>query len=67
MAAELIIAPEAQQDVDEAYGWYEDRRPGLGEEFLGFRFKRTMVRFRRTSILHPKIDFSMAAIRSRII
>jgi plasmid stabilization system protein ParE len=34
MAAELIIAPEAQQDVDEAYGWYEDRRPGLGEEFL---------------------------------
>jgi plasmid stabilization system protein ParE len=34
MAAELIIAPEAQQDVDEAYSWYEDRRPGLGEEFL---------------------------------
>ena len=35
MAAELIIAPEAQQDVDEAYYWYEDRRLGLGEEFLG--------------------------------
>src|SRR4030043_1795322 len=35
MAAELIIAPEAQQDVDEAYSWYEDRRTGLGEEFLG--------------------------------
>ena len=35
MAAELIIAPEAQQDVDEAYNWYEDRRHGLGEEFLG--------------------------------
>jgi hypothetical protein len=34
MAAELIIAPEAQQDVDEAYSWYEDRRLGLGEEFL---------------------------------
>lgn len=34
MAAELIIVPEAQQDVDEAYGWYEDRRLGLGEEFL---------------------------------
>jgi plasmid stabilization system protein ParE len=34
MSAELIIAPEAQQDVDEAYCWYEDRRPGLGEEFL---------------------------------
>ena len=35
MAAELKIAPEAQQDVDGAYSWYEDRRPGLGEEFLG--------------------------------
>lgn len=34
MAAELIIAPEAQQDVDEAYDWYEDRRSGLGEDFL---------------------------------
>jgi len=35
MAAELIIAPEAQLDVDDAYRWYEDRRSGLGEEFLG--------------------------------
>jgi plasmid stabilization system protein ParE len=35
MAADLIIAPEAQQDLDEAYAWYEGRRAGLGEEFLG--------------------------------
>ena len=35
MVAELIIAPEAQQDLDEAYYWYENRRLGLGEEFLG--------------------------------
>ena len=35
MGTELIIAPEAQQDVDEAYSWHEDRRTGLGEEFLG--------------------------------
>jgi plasmid stabilization system protein ParE len=35
MAVELIIAPEAQQDLADAYGWYEARRPGLGEEFLG--------------------------------
>ncbi len=34
MAVELVIAPEAAQDIDEAYGWYERRRPGLGEEFL---------------------------------
>jgi plasmid stabilization system protein ParE len=34
MAADLIIAPEAARDIDEAYGWYESQRAGLGEEFL---------------------------------
>lgn len=34
MAAELILAPEAEQDIAEAYGWYEGRRLGLGEDFL---------------------------------
>jgi plasmid stabilization system protein ParE len=34
MAVELIIAPEVHLDVEEAYRWYEDRRYGLGEEFL---------------------------------
>ena len=34
MAAKLILAPEAEQDVAEAYAWYEARRIGLGEEFL---------------------------------
>ncbi len=34
MAAKLIIAPEAEQDLGEAYAWYEYRRAGLGEEFL---------------------------------
>jgi toxin ParE1/3/4 len=34
MAVEIIIAPEAEQDIAEAYAWYESRRVGLGEEFL---------------------------------
>ena len=34
MAAELVVAAEAEQDILEAYVWYEGRRPGLGEEFL---------------------------------
>jgi hypothetical protein len=34
MAAKLVIAPEAEQDIAEAYSWYEGRRAGLGEEFL---------------------------------
>lgn len=35
MAARLIIAPEVEYDISEAYNWYENRRVGLGEEFLG--------------------------------
>jgi hypothetical protein len=34
MAAELVIAPEAELDIADAYAWYEGRRVGLGEEFL---------------------------------
>ncbi len=34
MVARLIIAPEAEQDVVDAYAWYEDRQSGLGEELL---------------------------------
>jgi toxin ParE1/3/4 len=35
MAVELSVAPEAELDIAEAYAWYENRRIGLGEEFLG--------------------------------
>jgi len=34
MAVEVVFAPEAKRDLEEAYGWYERRRAGLGEEFL---------------------------------
>ena len=34
MAAKLVMAEEAEKDLDEAYAWYEARRVGLGEEFL---------------------------------
>jgi|SRR3954468_19140286 plasmid stabilization system protein ParE len=30
----VIYTPEAEQDVVEAYNWYEAREPGLGEDFL---------------------------------
>lgn len=34
MIEDLRIVPEAVADAREAYLWYEERRPGLGEEFL---------------------------------
>lgn len=34
MTAELVFAPAAEQDIADAYRWYEGKRSGLGEEFL---------------------------------
>ena len=30
----LIVRPEAEEDVRLAKRWYEEQRPGLGDEFL---------------------------------
>lgn len=35
MTPPLTLRPVAKAEIDEAYGWYEERRRGLGEEFLG--------------------------------
>ncbi|SHE89457.1 Plasmid stabilization system protein ParE [Desulfacinum infernum DSM 9756] len=34
MNIRLVIRPEAERDIQEAYLWYEKRREGLGEDFL---------------------------------
>ena len=34
MQPRLLLAPEAQADLAEAYAWYESQRGGLGSEFL---------------------------------
>ena len=34
MSRRLIVRPEAEAEMTEAYDWYEDRVPGLGSEFL---------------------------------
>lgn len=30
----VIIRPEAESDIEDAYQWYESQRKGLGESFL---------------------------------
>ena len=54
MASELIIAPEAEQDLAEAYAWYEGRRIGLGEEFLNC-VDACMEAIRRTPEMHTRV------------
>jgi plasmid stabilization system protein ParE len=34
MSRELIIRPDAEADLTEAFEWYEARVPGLGLEFI---------------------------------
>lgn len=34
MTNKLIIAAEVKQDLQEAYLWYDQKRTGLGDEFL---------------------------------
>jgi plasmid stabilization system protein ParE len=51
MAAELIVAPGAEQDIAEAYAWYEGRRTGLGEEFLSC-VDACLEAIRRTPEMH---------------
>ncbi|KJS17299.1 MAG: hypothetical protein VR69_05570 [Peptococcaceae bacterium BRH_c4b] len=34
MMSPLIVRPEAEEDIKEAYLWYEGQRLGLGEDFL---------------------------------
>ena len=29
-----IVRPAAAGDIEQAFGWYEEQRPGLGREFL---------------------------------
>mgnify|MGYP001590961578 CR=1 FL=1 len=43
MKYKIIVRPEAENDLEEAFAWYEDRRKGLGYDFLlqvdaGIRF-----------------------------
>jgi len=35
MSLSLIIRPEAEEDISDAYAWYESQRTGLGIEFIG--------------------------------
>lgn len=57
MAVDLIISVEAEQDISEAYAWYEDRRVGLGEEFLS-SVDACLEAIRRQPELHPVVHES---------
>ncbi len=52
MIEHVRFTPEAETDVCEAYNWYEDREPGLGEEFLRC-VEACLLHIRRHPLLFP--------------
>jgi plasmid stabilization system protein ParE len=64
MAVELIVAPEVELDLTEAYAWYESRRVGLGEEFLS-AVDASMERIRREPATYARVheEYRRALIR----
>ncbi len=50
----VLIRPEAQADLDEAYHWYEQQREGLGSDFL-LCVEEALEKIRRTPELYPMV------------
>ncbi|MBI3270700.1 MAG: type II toxin-antitoxin system RelE/ParE family toxin [Planctomycetes bacterium] len=64
MPAKLVFALEVGKDLAEAYEWYEERRVGLGEEFLSC-VEACVEALARTPELHPIVheDYRRALVR----
>src|ERR1700748_1058602 len=56
MIAPVIFTPEADDDVAEAYSWYENQEPGLGEEFLRCLEARILTIQRQPEIYRVAMD-----------
>ena len=54
MPRELIIRPEAEAELGEAFEWYESRIQGLGSEFL-LAIDATLAGILRNPLQHPLV------------
>ena len=54
MSYRLVVQPEAEADLDEAYLWYEKQRRGLGRELIEC-VEAVFERIRETPELHPVV------------
>lgn len=54
MSLRLVVRPLAEQDLVETQSWYEEQRPGLGDEFR-LTVDRLMGRILERPQLYPKV------------
>lgn len=64
MIEHVIYTDEAADDIASAYSWYEDREPGLGEDFLRC-VEATVLGIQRHPLFHRVAvdDFRRALMR----
>ncbi len=58
MSRRLIVRPEAEAELREAYLWYEEQRPGLGEDLL-LCVDACLATIRRHPEMHPVVHGSV--------
>lgn len=64
MTLPVRLRPQAQAEIREAYDWYEEAQPELGERFLG-QVDRVMSRISRSPQLFPSaFGFQRAMVPS---
>lgn len=49
----LEIKEEAADEISDAFTWYEDRKEGLGSEFVG-SLEKYLARITKKPLLYPK-------------
>jgi plasmid stabilization system protein ParE len=54
MTPPLTLHSTAKAEIQEAYDYYEQQRPGLGHQFL-LAVRRTLAAVEKTPLLYPKI------------
>ena len=64
MSYRLIIRPEAEADIQEAFNWYERRVSGLGAEFLG-AIDNAMSTIVSHPLQHPLIHRNACRVLTR--
>jgi toxin ParE1/3/4 len=50
----LELRPLAKDDLRQAFGWYEERRPGLGESFLA-SVESALLTIQQFPKIHPRV------------
>ena len=55
MSREILVWPEAEADLSDAYAWYEDKVRDLGDDFLD-EVRRTLGLIRENPFLYQEVE-----------